>query len=533
MKALRIKSRYLLFLAAWPMIFGGCTREEEYAREVTLSREAAYRQWETRKTREESLQPYISGELSVEDSVKLTLLHNKTLQRTLEEREVARGQQMSARSAYLPNVSFSGEYRRIDAVTSFDIPGPGGTTEKVQIGNIENYTTVLSVSQPIYAGGAIQSQVRAARLFSLQTDEVIRGATQEAVYQAETAYYDLLRNQHLVEIATDAARSAKANLDDVEKRRAGGVVADFDVLQAQVELSNREADLIKTANAIDIARANLIRIMGVAQGSDFVLSGELTFVPAEISMEQAVETALKSRPDLYRREFEIRRQKELLQIVRSRYLPVISGFFDNTWAKPDPKSFAATQIEWGDTWVAGFRGQWSIFDGFQREGEIIQQRARLRQAQIDLVDTEETALYELTQALLTMENAARFVVSQRLNLTRATEQLRLAEVGYAQGVRTAFELIETRRGVTEARVNYFQAIHAHVIAKLALLRAMGTILQQNGTSLPPAEPTTEVVPSVAPPLEGPTEVKPSVQPPVVAPGSEGRSASGQTEVEEK
>jgi len=515
MKASRIKSWCLSFLAAWPIVLGGCTSEQEYAREVTLSREAAYRQWETRKTREESQQPYISGELSVQDCVKLTLLHNKTLQQTLEQREIARGQQLSARSAYLPNVSLSGEYRRIDEVTSFEIPGPGGITEQVQIGNIENYAAVLSVSQPIYAGGAIQSQVQAARLFSLQTDELIRGATQEAVFQAEMAYYDLLLNQHLVEIATDAARSAQANLDDVEKRRAGGVVADFDVLQAQVELSNREADLSKAANAIDIARANLIRIMGVAQGSDFVLSEQFTFVPTEISMEQAVETALKNRPDLYRQEFEIRRQKELLQIARSRYLPTISGFFDNTWAKPDPKSFATTEIEWGDTWVTGIRGQWSIFDGFQREGEIIQLRAQLRQAQIGLIDTEEMAIYELTQALLTMENAAEFVVSQRLNLTRATEQLRLAEVGYAQGVRTAFELIETRRGVTEARVNYFQAIHAHVVAKLAILRAMGTITAEIGGNLPPAEPVIEAVPSIVPPVPGPAEVNPAVQPPAV------------------
>lgn len=235
-------------------------------------------------------------------------------------------------------------------------------------------------------------------------------------------------------------------------------------------------------------------------------------------MDQAVETALKNRPDLYRQEFEIRRQKELLQIARSRYLPTISGFFDNTWAKPDPKSFATTEIDWGDTWVAGIRGQWSIFDGFQREGEIIQQRAQLRQAQIGLIDTEEMATYELTQALLTMENAAEFVVSQRLNLTRATEQLRLAEVGYAQGVRTAFELIETRRGVTEARVNYFQAIHAHVVAKLALLRAMGTILERDSASLPPAESTGEAVPSIAPPVQEPMEVEPPVQPPAVIPG---------------
>lgn len=500
---------YVLCAAAWPMILGGCKSEDEYAREVTLSREAAYRQWETRKTREEALQPYVSGKLSLGDCIKLTLLHNKTLQRTLEEREIARGQSVSARSAYLPNLSLNTEYRRIDEVPSFDVPGPMGTTEKVQIGNIENYAAVLSVSQPLYAGGSIAARVRAARLFSLQTDQVIRGATQEAVYQAETAYYNLLLSQHLVEIATDAFRSARANLEDVEKKRAGGVVADFDVLQAQVEVANREADLIKARNAIDIARANMIRVMGAAQGSDFVLSDEFVFVPVDVSMEEAVETALKNRPDLYRQEFEVRRQREQLHVARSRYLPVISGFFENTWAKPDPKSFATTKVEWGDTWVAGIRGAWPIFDGFQREGAIIQERARLRQAQIDLVDKEEAALYELTQAVLTMQNAAQVVESQKLNLARATEQLRLAEVGYAQGVRTALELIETRRGVTQARVNYFEAIHAHAVAKTTLQRAMGTIVGR----VEPGPADLEVKPAVQPSSDVPARVTPPAEMP--------------------
>ena len=77
-----------------------------------LSRQAAYRQWERQKTQEKSQQPRISGKLSVEDSVKLTLVHNKMLQQTLEERNVAEGQIVSSRSVYLPNVALSGQYRR-------------------------------------------------------------------------------------------------------------------------------------------------------------------------------------------------------------------------------------------------------------------------------------------------------------------------------------------------------------------------------------------------------------------------------------
>jgi len=478
MKTAKATIGFLVIAGVSSAFFSGCvtTSRREMARDVKLSRARAVQQWASRKDREDEQQPHISGKLSMEDSIKLTLVHNKMLQRTMEEREIARGANLSARSAYLPGATVNGEYRRIDEVTSFDVPGPNNTTQQVQIGNIENYSAVLSVSQPIYAGGAISAQVRAARLLSLFNDQVIRAATQDVVYATQTAYYDLLLSQHMVEISEEAVRSSKVHLGNVEKRRAGGVVSDFDVLRAQVELSNFEADLIRSKNAINIARANLIKTMGVSQDSDFVLSDEFVFVPIDVSMEDAVEAAFKNRPDLYRQEYQIRQQREQLRIARSRYLPAINGFFDQTWAKPDPKSFATTDVQWGDTWVAGIRGGWPIFDGFQREGAIIQEKARLRQAELGLVDIEETALYELTQSLLSMENAEEFVQSQRLNLKRATEGLRLAEVGYVQGVNTQVEMIDAQAALTTARVNYYESIYRHVAAKLAVRRATGTIV---------------------------------------------------------
>jgi outer membrane protein len=485
MRIRRATSCCAAVVTIWSMFFGGCTSQEEFRRDVGLSREAAYRQWETRKAREDGTQPRISGKLSVEDCLKLTLVNNKMLQRTMEEKVIAYGARLSASSAYLPNISVSGQYLRKDEVSSLAVPSPAGMNT-IQFGTLDNYSVGLSVAQPIYAGGAISAQVRAARLLSLLTDEVVRAAVQDVVYAAETAYYNLVLNQHLVDVSTDAVRSAKVHLDQVEKRRAGGVVSDFDVLRAQVELSNFEADLIRSKNAINLARANLIKIMGVSQDSDFVLSNELVYIPIEVSMERAVEEAFTNRPDLYRQEYQIRQQREQLQIARSRYLPNVSGFFDNTWARPDPHSVAAKN-EWGSAWQTGVQGAWPIFNGFQREGQIIQEKARLRQAQIDLVDTEETALYELTQALLSMENAEEFVESQQLNVTRATEGLRLAEVGYRQGINTQVEMIDAQAALTTASVNYYQAIYSHVAAKLALQRATGTIasgVAADGSNVP-------------------------------------------------
>ena len=490
MKVIREKTVGIIVCVIVALVLGGCVSSERFYDDVSLSRDAAYRQWKSRKERQERSQPRISGELSMDDCLKLMLVNNKALQRVVEERQVARGERLKSYSAILPNVGLTGEWQEIDEVASMNIPaipglGPGG---KITMGDIHTYSTGLRVTQPIFAGGSIPARVNAAKLFSLLTDETVRATVQDVVYAAENAYYQVLLSQHLVEISADAVRSAQAHLDNVKQRRQGGVASGFDVLRAEVELSNFQAELIQNRNAINVAKANLNKVMGVSQDSDFVLSDELIYVPSETSMEQAVEVAYRNRPDLFSREFDIKRQMELLKVARSRYWPSVSGYYDNTWSKPDPHN--RMEIEWGHAWQAGITGMLPIFDGLTREGEIVQQKARVRQAQIDLIDAEETTLFELTKALFSIEDAEEFVQSQRLNLTRAQEGLRLAEVGYKEGTNTQVEMIDAQAALTKARVLYYQAIHSHIIAKLDLQKAMGTLAK--GESARPAQTGHEI-----------------------------------------
>ena len=457
-------------LVAFQLI--GCISSDEYYEDVGLSREAAFRQWENRKERQEKSQPVISGKLNVADCTKLALINNKVLQRVVQEREIARGERLKSYSTILPQVGLTGDYTRLDGVTSFEIDTPTGK-EKIQFGDADTYSTVLTITQPIYAGGSIPARINAAKLMSLLTDETVRAAVQDVVYAAEHAYYDVLLSQHLLQISTDAVRSAKAHLDNVKKRQRGGVASDFDVLRAEVELSNFQAEFIQNKNAISVSKASLIKIMGVSQDSDFVLSDKLLYVPSNITMEQAVEAAYRNRPDLLGREFDIKMQKELLKVAKSQYYPMVNGYYSNTWSKPDPHNMM--EIEWGHAWQAGISASVPIFDGLLRDGEIVAQKARLKQGQIDLIDAEETALFELTKAQLGIENAAEFIESQRLNLTRAQEGLRLAEVGYREGTNTQVEMIDAQAALTTARANHYQAIYAHIIAKLDFQKAMGTL----------------------------------------------------------
>jgi len=465
MNLIRKKVIWFSFSLIAALVPAGCVSSEKFYQDVGLSREVAYRQWASRKERQQRSQTHISGELSIEDCLKLALVNNKVLQRVIQEKQIARGERFKSYSAILPAVDLSAEYLRKDEVSSF---GP------ITFGDLDNYSTALRVTQPVFAGGAIPATINAGKLFSLLTDQTVRAAVQDLTYTAGHAYYDVLLNQHLLQISADAVRSAQAHLDNVQRKRQGGVASDFDVLRAEVELSNFQAELIQTKNAINIAKAQLIKEMGVSQDSDFILSDKLLYFPSSVTMEKAVEAAFRNRPDLFGREFDIKYQKELLKIARSQYWPTISGFYENIWSRPDPHK--STVIDGGHLWRAGFTATLPIFDGLSREGEIIQQKTRVRQAQIDLIDAEETALFEITSALLSIQNAAEFVESQRLNLTRAEEGLRLAEVGYREGINTQVEMIDAQAALTTAGANYYQAIYSHIIAKLDLQKAVGTMM---------------------------------------------------------
>ena len=455
----------LLILAmAAGLLIAGCTSLDDYSSDVSSSRQSAYDQWKSRKEQQDKAQVVISGELSLQDCVKLTLVNNKTLQSVIQNKEIARGQEVSSYSGMLPTVALSFNYTRQDKVQSI---GP------FTLGDFDNYNASLRVTQPIYAGGAIVAGVNSARLFRLITDQTVRSATQDVMYSAERAYYDVMLNQHLLEISVDAVKTSQAHLDNVRQKRKQGVSSDYDVLRAEVELSNFQADFIRNKNAVDISKTNLLKIMGVSQDSVFKVIAEFVYEPSEMTLESAVQLAFSNRPDLFGKEFSIKYQNELLKISKSKYYPVIGGFFEASEAKPDPHN--PLLIEWGSIWTAGASITLNAFDGLNREGSVISQKARLRQSEIDLIDSEETALFEINSAILGIQNAAEFVDSQKLNLTRASEGLRLVEVGFREGTNTQLEMLDAQSALTQARVNYYQSIYSHNVAKLILLKAMGTV----------------------------------------------------------
>ena len=133
MKTLLLRGCFLhvlLLSVGWHM--AGCTSDGKFYREVASSRQSAYRRWKAEKERDRLRQPRVSGELPLRDCLKLALSNNKFLQGILLEKEIARGERVKSYSAILPTVGLTGDYQRLDEVSSFTIGN-----QKITMGIIE------------------------------------------------------------------------------------------------------------------------------------------------------------------------------------------------------------------------------------------------------------------------------------------------------------------------------------------------------------------------------------------------------------
>ena len=464
-----------------PALLGGCVSSDALYEDVRASRTAAYRQWQHDRQTEQASETRLSGKLTLQDGLKLALANNKQLLATVQDKAAARGGVVESYSAVLPAVTASGGYTRLDSVSSFSV---GGTS--VSLGQVNNYSVDLAVSQPLFRGGAITGQLRSAQLALCLSDEGVRAQVQQTIYDVARAYYDTLLAQQLFTVNEEAVKSAEAHLADVTRKRAQGVASEYDVLRAQVDVSNFRAEMIQQRNRIHLAKTSLLKAMGVSQDSVVELSDDLVYASMKPVLEEAVRLAHENRPDLYQAELGVRLQREALRITRSRYWPSVDATFTQQWTRPDPHD--SMLDAWGGAWSGGVVARWTLFDGLAREGAVIRDKAVLKRRNIELLDAQERALLEVQQAVLSLRDAEEFVESQRLNLQRAQEGLRLSEVGYREGVNTEVEVTDARSALTRARALHYQTLYDHNLARLNLQRAMGILGPKPGATVVPAEP---------------------------------------------
>lgn len=414
---------------------------------------------------------------TLHEAIITALQRNPDILRARQEIERTKGLYIELRAEALPRINATGQYTDTDPhLTRFT--GDGGTGLNPGFQTVDqNYTVRIQASQPIFSGGRIPSQIKSANFQQDAAYFAFRNTIDLVIATVRTQFYQVLLNRDLIDVQEESVQLLRSQLQDQQNRFEAGTVPRFNVLQAQVALSNQQPELITARNNYRIAQLQLARTIGLdfdplrPPGPPLICVGRLTFQPHRIPLASAIELAKERRPFLREQKANVLSSAAQVGVARSGFFPQVTA----TGGADFRSSPISTRID--DTrsgYVIGAQASWAIWDWGETYGRVKQAKAVLEQAKITYDDAVRQIEIEVQEAYSNIVQSAELIRSQQENVQQAQEALRLASARLGAGAGTQLEVLNARVEVTRAQSTTLQALFTYNAAMAEFDRVTAT-----------------------------------------------------------
>ncbi|MEO6871090.1 MAG: TolC family protein [Chthoniobacterales bacterium] len=424
---------------------------------------------------------------TLDEAVQAAFQRNPAILTARQEIRRTKGLQISVLSQALPQLTSTATFDRTDsnlinngrstggtgaiptptiAPSATPTPTPGGTPavggNSFSLSN-NSYDIRFTVSQLLYNGTVIPA-IRGAGAARDATLFALRDTIDRVIATVRQQFYQVILNKELIGVQEESVRLLESQLKDQQNRFEAGTVPRFNVLQAEVALSNQRPALITARNNLRIAQLQLAKTIGLdfnpARGSAPPLEckGELVYIPRDIPLEVAVELGKERRPFLKQQRANILGQVAQVGVALGGYQP---SFSINGGYEYRSNPFSDRLRDVAEGYFLGLTANWAIFDGFLTAGNVKQQRALLSEARITYDDDVRQVELEIQQAYSNLQQDRELYDSQSKNVDQAREALRLASARLSVGAGVQLDVLNAQVALTQAQSTRLSALFSY------------------------------------------------------------------------
>ncbi|MDE2211133.1 MAG: TolC family outer membrane protein [Betaproteobacteria bacterium] len=366
-----------------------------------------------------------------------------------------------ARSAWLPHMGLSaGAGKNMAGITGFGVP----LSQTYDSNNVS-----VNLTQNLFNGQAWVALAQADHRIEASEAALVY-AQQQLALKVAGAYFDVLQ----AEAQEQVAREQEKLLGAIgEQTRAALEVGTGDVIavhEAQARLDAARSDLVKSGNAVTVARRTLQRLTHRRPGALDDLDSFEPLPPQPDQPEPWVTTALASQPLLHENEARLQTAREQVEFNRRARWPVVSlqGIAQHTQGVLLPGMDINQK-------GASINLSMPLFDGGQISATVDQAQAQaqagveaLNGLRDDVTLATQTAFHDLEDSVAQLKAAQQAAASAGVSLegTRA---------GYEVGTRSIIDLLAVATDYSRAEQSYHAARYAHVVARVRLKAAAGIL----------------------------------------------------------
>ena len=225
--------------------------------------------------------------LSLSESVDMALSRDESIAAAEARKGTAKWQLSAARRAQGFNIGWRSNVRRI-----------GGADYQEQrawyrLGQTDDaydrsFTNSVSAEFPLYTGGRIENTIEARHHGLSAADLALENAKQTVKYQTVEAYYNVLQQKNLVDVARSAVQTSDKQLALISAQFSEGAVARSDVLQMQVQLANYRQNLVTAEGALAVAKRTLLTYVGLPRETDIEMTDAFSYTPFVMELPDCI-----------------------------------------------------------------------------------------------------------------------------------------------------------------------------------------------------------------------------------------------------
>jgi outer membrane protein TolC len=417
--------------------------------------------------------------LTLADAVTLALEQNRDLK--VARLDVGKSDQKvrEAWSAVLPQLSASGQYTRNFQSQVLFLPGSIIKSPLpivvLRAGGDNAFTGSLSLSQTLFQGATFAA-IRSAKLADALSAETFNGSKANIIADVRKAYYNVLILAELLKLNEQSlSRSADA-LTDQRNLFKQGLVADVDTLRSYIAVENLRPGLIKSANAVEVAKTILKTKMGISQTEVIELADSLAYDSLLFSENEEADyaEAVASRPDVKQLGISVKVSDAAIDGEFAGHLPTLSAF-GTLGIQSQANNFNFSNYPWPVTSSAGLQLSIPIFAGFKTDAKVQQAKLAKQQSETQLDNLKELIRAEVKTNLSNLVAAKKQIEVQRQTVANAERSYAITKNRRSEGIGSQLDVTDADLALSQSKPNYLQSIYDYLNAKVDLDKSLGRL----------------------------------------------------------
>jgi len=353
----------------------------------------------------------------------------------------------------------------------------------------------FNITQPLLRNRGItpnKAPLIIARRNFEQSRNTFHAQVQDTLQQAINRYWDVVQARDNLIVLRKSLELAEATYALDKRKLELGALPPLDIYRSESQVANRRVQVIQAEYQLKQQEDELRRVIGAdldfnirALDLELVETAEPKGELLTMDSQQAVEEALKQRPELEALRLRLQNDDTSIRVAHNGLQPDLSlaAFYSSSGLGGELGS-ALEQLSGFDFPTYGFSLQLRLpIKNRVAAAELGSAMVSQQRSLYTLRQREQAVTLEARNAVHQLEQAKLSMAAARIAVDVARKNLQAEERKYELGAQTIFFVLDAQTQLSQAEQELLRAQISYQRAVTAVNRATGALLERNNVQI--------------------------------------------------